>query len=249
MIFITGDTHKEFRRFTTENFPEQYQMTKDDVLIILGDFGALWYEKETNEEEWWLDWFESKNFTTLFIDGNHENFDRLYRYPVEKRYEGKVHVLRPSVLHLMRGEVFEIQGKKFFAFGGASSHDVSDGIIDGTNPNWKKIAKMYQGMGRYLYRVKGISWWEQELPSEEEMQNGRENMKEHGYKVDYVLTHTPPKGTLQRMGVDIFDSLTEYLEDIRYLTDYSYWFSGHMHEDRKITDKDIVLFTTINQIL
>ena len=31
-----------------------------------------------------LDWLDGKAFTTLFVDGNHENFDRLYAYPVEK---------------------------------------------------------------------------------------------------------------------------------------------------------------------
>lgn len=73
---------------------------------------------------------EDKSFTTVFVDGNHENFDRLYSYPVKEWNGGKVHEIRPSVLHLMRGEVFTIEDKKFFAFGGASSHDIKDGILD-----------------------------------------------------------------------------------------------------------------------
>lgn len=72
MIFITGDCHRDFRRFNTTNFPEQKEMTKEDCVIICGDFGSVWNkEKESKEEKHLLDWLESKSFTTLFIDGNH----------------------------------------------------------------------------------------------------------------------------------------------------------------------------------
>lgn len=84
MVYITGDTHAEFiHRFNTKNFPEQKNMTKDDCLIICGDFGGIWdAESETKGEKYWLDWFEERSYTFLFVDGNHENFDRLYTYPI-----------------------------------------------------------------------------------------------------------------------------------------------------------------------
>lgn len=83
MIYITGDCHREFGRFSTKNFPEQKEMTKDDFVIICGDFGGIWdKDKESKEEKYYLDWLAGKPFTTLFVDGNHENFDRLYSYPV-----------------------------------------------------------------------------------------------------------------------------------------------------------------------
>ena len=72
----------------------------------------------------------NKNFTTLFVDGNHENFERLYRYPVEEWHGGKIHKIRDSVIHLMRGETYDIDNKKFFVFGGAKSHDIRDGILN-----------------------------------------------------------------------------------------------------------------------
>ena len=77
-----------------------------------------------------MDWLEGKPFTTLFVDGNHENFDRLYAYPVEEWHGGKVHKIRPSVIHMMRGQVFAIDGKSVFTFGGASSHDIDGGILE-----------------------------------------------------------------------------------------------------------------------
>ena len=109
MIYITGDCHREYRRFNTQNFPEQKEMTKEDYVIVCGDFGGVWsFEKEDKEEKHLLDWLEEKPFTTLYVDGNHENFDRLYGYPIENWQGGKVHKIRPSVLHLMRGQDFEI---------------------------------------------------------------------------------------------------------------------------------------------
>ena len=77
------------------------------------DTGGIWEkDRESSREKWWLDWLEAKSYTTLFVDGNHENFDRLYDYPVEEWHGGKVHKIRSSVIHLMRGQVFEIDGKK-----------------------------------------------------------------------------------------------------------------------------------------
>ena len=72
MIYITGDCHGDWKRFSMDSFPEQQGMTRDDFVIVCGDFG-LWNNDKT--EKWWL---AEKNFTGRFVDGNHENFDRLY---------------------------------------------------------------------------------------------------------------------------------------------------------------------------
>ena len=40
-IFITGDTHGDFARFKKGNFPEQAELTKEDYVIICGDFGGV----------------------------------------------------------------------------------------------------------------------------------------------------------------------------------------------------------------
>ena len=102
MIYITGDCHREFGRFSTKNFPEQNEMTKDDFVIICGDFGGIWDKEESKEEKYYLDWLNNKPFTTLFIDGNHENYDRLCSYSVVEWHGGKVHMVlsfyRPIIL-------------------------------------------------------------------------------------------------------------------------------------------------------
>ena len=108
MIYITGDTHSDVSRFSTTEFPEQMLMSKNDYVIVCGDFGLVW--NGSKRENYWLDWLENKPFTTLFVSGNHENFDMLKTYPVEEWHGGKVQFIRPSIIHLMRGQVFEDVG-------------------------------------------------------------------------------------------------------------------------------------------
>ena len=123
MIYITGDTHipVDIGKLSVKRFPEQKEMTKRDYVIICGDFGGVW--DGSNEEKYWIKWLKSKNFTTLFIDGNHENFEMLYNLPTVDFGGSIAHKVDDGIYHLIRGEVYNIDGKKFFVFGGASSHD------------------------------------------------------------------------------------------------------------------------------
>lgn len=263
MIYITGDCHKDFSRFTLENFPEQKQMTKNDYVIICGDFGGVWCsrkDKRKGIDDFDLNWLEERPFTTLFVDGNHENFDELYKYPIKEWHGGKVHELRPSVLHLMRGEIFEISGKKILAFGGARSHDIQDGIIEWDEEGkWKKKAKIWEREGK-IFRINHYSWWEQELPSQDEIENVWKNLEIHDYKVDYVVTHCCPNPVLfdvvmKKYGdaeiaktYDDRNILTDLLDNINDKISYKKWFFGHHHSDMAVGDKHILLYYQIVRI-
>ncbi len=256
MIFITGDIHGNPVRLGVDNFYEQkdFSGNKDEnFVIILGDFGLVWNKDgESKSEKYWLNWLEEKPFTTLFVDGNHSNFGILNNLPVKEWNGGKVHEIRPHVLHLMRGEVFTIEGNKFFTFGGASSHDIQDGILNCEDKDWKKKAKELDKQGKYMYRVKGLSWWEEELPSEEEMINGINNLQKENNKVDYIITHSPSTSELYLMGgkgLYQSDILTNYLEEIKASTEYKAHYFGHMHFNRAITNKDICLYEQIIRIV
>ena len=245
MLYITGDTHGDWiSRLNTDAFPEQKEMTKDDYVLILGDFG-IW--DHSKREKYNLDWLEKKPFTTLFISGNHDNYDILDSLPVSEWHGGKVNFIRPSVIHLMRGEVYSIEGKTFFAFGGASSHDIRDGILEKDDPRVKQWSCDYSKM----FRINHMSWWERELPSEEEMQNGINNLDKYDWKVDYIITHSPPASVVVLLGQGLYeqDRLTKYLEQIRTGTDYRLMFNGHMHINRLINEKDILLYEQIIRLL
>ena len=172
-IYMTGDTHGEFTRFKKDIFYEQTELSKDDYVIICGDFGGVWDGSPT--DQYWLNWLEEKPFTTLFVSGNHENFELLAEYAVEDWHGGKVQRIRPSVMHLMRGQVYEIEGKTFFTMGGGSSHDVSDGILEPDDPLFKQKRKSLDAR-KALYRVNHQSWWKEELPSDEEYETAKANL-------------------------------------------------------------------------
>ena len=244
MIYITGDTHADFSRFEEDKFPIQTEMTKNDYVIICGDFGGVWtFEEESSYEEEMLDLLDSKNFTTLFVDGNHENFTRLYSYPVEEWHGGKVHKIRNTVLHLMRGEIFDIDNKKIFAFGGASSHDIQDGIL-----NLDEEQKIYNFRKRGAYfRIRDFSWWDIELPTDEEMNNGIKNLEKVNYKVDYVISHCCPTNIQTLLGGGLYkkDYLTDYLQEISEKIEFKKWYFGHYHENKQVNQQNVLLYEDI----
>lgn len=220
-VYITGDLHGhlDIHKLTAKQWPEGRELTKDDVLLVAGDFGLVFYPYKDDSEEYWLDWLEKAPWTTLFIDGNHENFDRLYKLPIEERYGGPVGVVRPSVLHLrQRGHVYTIADKRFWCFGGAESID-------------KK------------YRIEGRSWWPQEEPAREQMEYGLSQIEKCGGKFDYVVTHDCPMSVLmsywEQFGVcnsadKLKMSLTgQYLEAAaeNISPECKCWYFGHYHVD------------------
>ena len=118
-LYITGDTHGDFSRFRPESFYEQERLTKEDVILIAGDFGGVWYGDSRDDAG--LNFLDSRPFTTAFVSGNHENYDALAAYPQAEWHGGRVRTIRPSVLMLERGQVFDLGGRMFFAMGGAAT--------------------------------------------------------------------------------------------------------------------------------
>ena len=223
MIYATGDCHGNFRRFQSECFPEQANMTKDDTVIIAGDFGGVWFGDSRDDET--LNWLERLPFTLAFVCGNHENYDALERYPVAEWHGGKVHRIRPHVLHLMRGQIFELESYRFFTMGGAKSHDTA-------------------------HRINHISWWQQELPSDEEYCEALQNLDRCGWQVDYIITHCAPTSIAHMESRhNEADRLTDFLQDVQERTDFRYWLFGHYHDNRMIDTKHILLWEQIVQIL
>lgn len=211
MIYITGDTHGELNPFLKRL--DKYELSSDDMVIVCGDFGFVWGDPYHNAM---LKQLSGKDFTICFVDGNHENFEFLNMHPVEENWNGgRIHRIERNVIHLMRGQIYDIDGKSFLAFGGAYSRD------------------------KYMRR-KNVSWWEEELPTNEEYRTAVFNLENVGYQVDYVLTHQIPQhiiGALQ-CNPDPHDSeLTGFL-DWLYLDKLSFrqWFAGHWHINRSFDD-------------
>lgn len=224
MIFLTGDLHgsHDIDKLTSGAFPAGDTLTKDDYVIIMGDFGLIW--RGTEKEKYWLNWLQERPWTTLFIYGNHENFDMLNSYPVERWKGGKIHKINESVFHLMRGQVFNIENYSFFTLGGARSVDK-------------------------VYRVEGETWWPQEIPSEDELEEALNTLDLNHWKVDYVLTHAAPTACIEQLGFFRDNTpLNDFLDELYYKLEYKRWYFGHYHEFTNLDSKHTALYNRVIRV-
>ncbi len=250
MIYVTGDTHgrHDVGKLHARQWPEGQGLSREDYLVILGDFGAIW--DWGTDDHALLAWYEAQPWTTLFVDGNHENFDLIDAFEVSEMFGGRVQVVPgyPHVVHLMRGEVYELpvargevaragvasgETARCFVMGGANSIDVA-------------------------YRVEGRSWWPREEPDDGEYDNATRSLEAADWSVDYVFTHEVPRGAI----VDALDwnyshrgrdpevsELSGYLQWVDERLDagrLKAWYAGHYHRDATVLDgRHAVLYQDI----
>ena len=227
-IYITGDTHgfEDCNQFLWKNFSEK-KLTKDDYVIICGDAGFIWdYPVSGKEEAERLKWLEEQSWTTLFIDGNHENFDRLRAFNVEEWNGGKIQRINNSLFHLMRGEIYTIDNNTIFCFGGAQSMDK-------------------------IYRIPGKSWWPEEEPTNEDFENAMDNLEKVNYEVDYIITHDIPVSFRDLFYSNRYkkSSITnQMLEGIEHQCKYKKWYAGHWHIDMLVNDRFRLMYKDICEL-
>lgn len=216
MIFATGDMHGDLGKLKAAC----RRLKKGDTLLIAGDFGFVW--KGGKAEERILRRIGKCKFDLCFVDGSNENHELLMKYPMEEYRGGEAAVISGNLRWLRRGSVFEIEGKKIFAFGGAKSDEIESKQKCGT-------------------------WHAEELPGEEEFEYGRKNLERHNWKVDYILTHQLSAAMLASMEARYVDcdALQIYLDEIGKKTEYSLWIFGRLHRDRKITYKCTAVFNDV----
>lgn len=230
MLYITGDTHGDMKRWT-----EQIAvcLSPGDIIIVCGDFGVGFWGGDHRTAEIFCDYIARQEYTVAFIDGNHEDFGILDNCPVSCRWGGRVHALRRNLIHLIRGEVYHIEDNRIFAFGGGYSLDA-------------------------FRRTEGVSWWPREMPAEEEYRNGITGLENACWQVDYIITHTAPTetvyylSTLRSLGIRSCVAeelpLTAYLDGIQHKARYGHWYFGHFHVDAKIWRNQTAIFNTVREL-
>lgn len=228
MIYVTGDMHgtAEYgpNRLSLSEWPEGRELTRNDTVIVAGDFGYVW--DGSHVDDYWLDWLEERPWTTCFVDGNHENHELLAAMPERAWNGGRVHEVRPHVLHLMRGQVFDLEGVRIFTMGGASSHDRA-------------------------WREEGESWWPGELPSDAERSEALGNLDACGWAVDYIITHEAPLDLASELSwecnrpFDGGDVHQRFLQEVDDRLSYRTWFFGHYHDDEWRDDRHRLIYRDI----
>lgn len=212
---------------------EVIQNTLGSINICVGDFGHGFIGDYCSEEKFY-DYIAEQDTLILFVDGNHEDFSKLNSLPVSIWNGGKVHMIRHNLIHLMRGEVYTINEKHIFTFGGGHSFDITK-------------------------RTKGIDWWPEENIREEDKINAEKNLGKFNHKIDFCITHTAPIKTVDELvrkypktkrkkGIEEFE-ITDYLQSIVKSTEFSKWYFGHFHvDDDMLCPKQYAVMYNVREI-
>ena len=216
MVYITGDLHGDFSRFSS---PDMRRMKKGDTLIICGDFGFLWNgDKKEKKQQKKLG---KLRYTVLFVDGRNENYDLLNTYPVTEWNGGRVQIIEGSLMHLMRGEIYTIEGERYFTFGGGETPDVD-------------------------IRRDGKTWWEKEMPSVDEMLSGLRRLEENGNEVDYIVTHEPSgKASGYLSSRNRLNGINIFFNKMEDTVAFKRWFFGCLHMDKPMSKKHLAVFRAV----
>lgn len=221
--FVCGDLHgkTDLNKIKIAKWPEQRELSKEDVLIQLGDFGWIWHKIGTNpDQEYWCNWLSTRKYTLLVVLGNHENYDEIEELPWTEMFGGQVQYYESvgrfgtgRIYFAKRGEIYNINGKTFWAFGGALSIDKDT-------------------------RTPGVSWWEGELPSWWDFEYGMQQLDKVNWNVDYIVSHTCPVNIVGEIihktpytEGKFKDPVAVYFFEIYKKITFKEWHFGHFHED------------------
>lgn len=220
MIYITGDTHREFYRL------HNIEKNKNNILIILGDTGINYYLDERDKTL--KEQLNSYNIKLFCVQGNHEERpENISTYKEIDMFGGKVFIEEayPNLIFAKNGELYDIDNKKVLVMGGAYSVD-----------------KNY----RIIYRY---PWFKDEQLSKEEMDNILNKYKgqhidivlSHTCPLKYEPTEVFMKG-IDQSNVD--KSMENFLDKVEESIDYDKWYCGHYHTEKQI-DKLEFMFVRI----
>ena len=214
-IFITGDVHANIEEFGNRMKP--YNLTADDVLIVCGDFGFSWDSVTI------LDMMKfNHDYTILFCDGNHDNFDNMKKLRRGYAFGNDVGVFTDNTYRLFTGRMYDIQGHKTFVYGGASSID----------KDWR-VDPLYTQMY-------GKLWWKEEVPAKETFEFAKQTLKENNWTFDLFISHTCRPGLKRRVlktyKADFHDPVEDMIEKLEttikaHKGSWNASYFGHFHTD------------------
>lgn len=211
-VYLTGDTHRDFGRIF--QFCEEYGTTEEDILVILGDAGINYFcdSRDTHLKSE----LSQLPVTLLCIHGNHEERPYELGYDEMEWHGGIVYYEEsfPNLLFAKDGEIYDFDGKKAIAIGGAYSVD------------------------KYYRLRNGMAWFDTEQPDDEIKAYVESQLDKCNWSVDYVFSHAAPIecepvwAFIPGLNQDLVDKTTErWLQQIADNLDFIGWYAGHYHVD------------------
>ena len=210
MIYITGDTHRDFSRLY--NLKE----TEEDMLIILGDAGINYYLDD--EDVKYKEYLKSFKIKLFCIRGNHEERPKnINSYKEIEMFGGKVFIEEeyPNLIFAKDGEVYNIDGKSILVIGGAYSVDKN-------------------------YRIMhGYKWFKDEQLTTKEMNDVLDKIKGKHFDIVLTHTcpykYEPREVFIPGLDQSKIDKTMEhFLDKVEENIKYDKWYCGHYHTEKQI---------------
>ena len=214
LIYVTGDTHGDYEAMFERKLSK---LKKGDKLIITGDFGFIW--DNSKEEIKNLAKLSKKKFDILFVEGTHENFDRINEFKEVDLFCGKGYKIDHNIYCLKRGEVYLIEHKTLLALGG--------------------------GYSEYLSNEEN----EKAMPTDEQLKATVDNIQKEGRRIDIIITHEAPASVKRLIDRNAsINDLNIFLDTVQHNTIYKKWFFGSLHVDRIVSEKLISVWQEVYKI-
>lgn len=224
-LFVSGDCHQDYdwHKLTTQCFPEQKNLDRNDVVILMGDIGLCW--DGSKQDRYIQKWHEDKNYTTFCVRGNHDNADLIKQLPLVDKFDGKAYQVSPHVFYAKTGELYNICGYKCLVINGADSMD-----------RWR--------------RKEGVDWWAEETISHEDIVKAKFKLAEIDYKYDFLFSHTG--GSYNAIAINPSFEPTQSdreLDEIIRISDFRCQYFGHYHVDKITFNKSHCLYNNVYEII
>lgn len=225
MIYLTGDTHGNFKRI--KRFCEENHTNVDDILIVLGDNGVNFTGGA--RDKWLKTSLANYPITFFLIRGNHD------RRPSSLKTISKVSKFGnecyteeySNIYYGIDGKQYLFDEKKCLVIGGAYSVDK-------------------------FYRLEYCpdAWFANEQLSEVEMKKIIDDVS--GKKYDFVLTHTAPEQMIpyeslpmRLTGID--KSMEYFFDKLHGNITYKKWYCGHFHIEKVVGNMEF-MFENIKRL-
>lgn len=216
-LYITGDIHRttDISKLLSENFKISRSLTKDDILVVLGDWGAIWYGDERDNQI--LNWWEEQPWTTFVVLGNHCNYDAIEKLPIVEKFGSPARKVSNSVYIALSGNIYTLCGKRCLTINGAESIDKA-------------------------LRTEGLTWWPQEAITIEDCKRALSNISNQ--TPDYIFSHTGGSEVVKNLGFNAYNS-DLLLDKILAAAPSASHFCGHYHGDKIVNERSRIVYDDI----
>lgn len=226
-IYVIGDLHGDYDLIDAKLVDQRKLVAKHNVLFVAGDAGFI-NSYETKDSILQRKQYLNKiPFIVIAVLGNHENYDIIEKLPIVELFGGKCYKEDGvDVYYALNGQIFDIDGTKFFTYNGGLSID-------------KEKRLEYEEK----YGVK--LWWEQEVNVDGFDDAFKKIITQ---KIDYVITHDVPRSIFFKLTPFIPGrfknnpcALHDCFEKVYSLRNFKHWYAGHYHPSYPVTIENVTV--------